>query len=266
VATGAVKEEPTLTIGQLAAHTGVTVRAIRHYHHLGLLAEPGRDASGYRRYDAQAVVDLIRIKTLAAAGVPLARIDPLLQAEPDQFAEAITAIDRDLVERIRQLTRQRRGIAQLAAGEQLLLPAEIVEILDRQRALGHSERMIRIERDVWIMAVALSPRSVPDWVAAKNAALQDPEFRRLYLACDRALDWDPHDPRLVELAHDITTWDSRRAKNDGTDPGLAELMRSHTTTASPAWQRLAQLLSSPSSTASDSPRVSSGAAGRSRRR
>ena len=55
----------SLTIGQLAAHVGVTIRAIRHYHACGLLAEPARDASGYRRYGAQAVVDLVRIKTLA---------------------------------------------------------------------------------------------------------------------------------------------------------------------------------------------------------
>ncbi|MFU9039101.1 MULTISPECIES: MerR family transcriptional regulator [Streptomyces] len=57
-----------LTIGQLEAHAGVTVRAVRH-HQRGLLAEPERDASGYRRYDAQAVVELIRIKTLGDAGV-----------------------------------------------------------------------------------------------------------------------------------------------------------------------------------------------------
>lgn len=38
-----------LTTGQLAAYTGVTVRAVRHYHQRGLLAEPARDASGYRR-------------------------------------------------------------------------------------------------------------------------------------------------------------------------------------------------------------------------
>ena len=62
-----------LTIGQLAAYAGVTVRAVRHYHRTGLLPEPERDASGYRRYPAAAVVELIRIRTLAAAGVPLAR-------------------------------------------------------------------------------------------------------------------------------------------------------------------------------------------------
>src|SRR5438876_421698 len=32
-----------LTIGQLAAYAGVTVRAVRHYHQIGLLPEPQRD-------------------------------------------------------------------------------------------------------------------------------------------------------------------------------------------------------------------------------
>ena len=41
-----------LTIGQLATYAGVTVRAVRHYHAKGLLPEPARDGSGYRRYDA----------------------------------------------------------------------------------------------------------------------------------------------------------------------------------------------------------------------
>jgi DNA-binding transcriptional MerR regulator len=35
---------PTLKIGQLADYVGVTIRAIRHYHQRGLLAEPPRDA------------------------------------------------------------------------------------------------------------------------------------------------------------------------------------------------------------------------------
>jgi DNA-binding transcriptional MerR regulator len=39
-----------LRIGELADLAGVTVRTIRHYHAKGLLAEPPRDPSGYRRY------------------------------------------------------------------------------------------------------------------------------------------------------------------------------------------------------------------------
>lgn len=131
-----------LTIGQLAEHVGVTVRAVRHYHQRGLLAEPDRDASGYRRYDAQAVVDLIRIKTLSDAGVPLARIKELTSAPPGEFSDAIMQIDEALKKKIRDLTRHRRRIADLAegGGERLFLPPEIVDILDQLRAMGVSER------------------------------------------------------------------------------------------------------------------------------
>ena len=82
-----------LTIGQLAAYAGVTVRAVRHYHQIGILPEPERDASGYRRYGATAVVSLIKIRTLANAGVPLSQIGQMLEADASTFADAIQRID-----------------------------------------------------------------------------------------------------------------------------------------------------------------------------
>src|SRR5207253_1241602 len=54
--TGSWESGPMLTIGELASYAGVTVRAVRHYHAKGLLPEPERDHSGYRRYGAAAVV------------------------------------------------------------------------------------------------------------------------------------------------------------------------------------------------------------------
>src|SRR3954468_19644852 len=89
-------EVPVLTIKQLADYVGVTVRAVRHYHARGLLPEPERDGSGYRRYDATAVVELIRIRTLADAGVPLSRVQELLTADEAEFIAAIEDIDRRL--------------------------------------------------------------------------------------------------------------------------------------------------------------------------
>lgn len=62
---------------------------------------PARDASGYRRYDAAAVVELIRIRTLAGAGVPLSRVRELLDAGPAEFAAAVNDIDRRLRAEIR---------------------------------------------------------------------------------------------------------------------------------------------------------------------
>lgn len=138
-----------LTIGQLAAYTGVTVRAVRHYHQIGLLPEPERDASGYRRYGAKAVVALVKIRTLAEAGVPLSRISRMLAADPAGFAEAVRQIDDQLQAEIDRLEASRRQVAQLTAGDSLALPIEVVGYLDRLRELGVSERMVRSERDGW---------------------------------------------------------------------------------------------------------------------
>jgi DNA-binding transcriptional MerR regulator len=239
----------TLTISQLADHVGVTVRAIRHYHQRGLLPEPERDASGYRRYDAQAVVDLIRIKTLADAGVPLARIDELLSACPEEFSAAITQIDAVLRQKIRDLSRSRRRIAELAGGERLFLPAKVVAILDQLREIGVSERAVQIERDAWIIVAALSPEQIPPWAEQKLAALADPELRRLYLAVDEAQDWNPDDPRLAELAAEMVAWQDRfgqrraRFPEDvvAVDPAVVMLMSDHVAESMPVWQRLGEL-------------------------
>src|SRR5215467_11037437 len=108
-----------ITIGQLAGYAGVTIKAVRHYHKLGLLAEPPRDASGYRRYSAEQAIELVKIKTLAEAGVPLGRIKDLLAADAAAFAEAIAEIDRKLAERAAELRRTRERIASLTGGDRL---------------------------------------------------------------------------------------------------------------------------------------------------
>ena len=130
-----------LTIGQLAAHAGVTVRAVRHYHARGLLPEPERDASGYRRYDANAVVDLIRIRTLADAGVPLSRVKELLEADEEEFAAAVAEIDKRLRAEIREQQKRRERINRLAAGDSLALPS------DRCRLPGPAARARRAGAD-----------------------------------------------------------------------------------------------------------------------
>ncbi len=230
-----------LTISRFAATAGVTVRTVRHYHHVGLLPEPERDASGYRRYSARAAVDLIRIRTLADAGVPLARIDALLHAEPTEFAAAITDIDAELRRKIDQLAKHRLRIAELAGGERLVLPPEVVAVLDRMRGLGVSELRVRLERDSWILMHALDPRVVPQRVRDKNADLDDPGTTRLLLACDRSVDWDPHDPRLDRLIDDMDAWEVAHERDSGRS-GYQELVVSRVSEASPAWRRLVDVL------------------------
>lgn len=237
-----------LTIGQLAAHAGVTVRAVRHYHAKGLLPEPERDASGYRRYDAKAVVDLIKIRTLADAGVPLARVKELLLADDEQFAEAVAEIDKRLRAEIRERQRHREQISRLAAGDSLALPPEAVAYLDRLRELGIPERMVEGERDAWILVAAHSPEQMPKLMALKGEEIEDPEVVELYQRLDEAIDWQPDDPRLPELADRlaalISTADNREkyAADDAIAVELVELLDSFFVDAVPIARRLMQLL------------------------
>jgi DNA-binding transcriptional MerR regulator len=192
-----------LTIGQLAAYAGVTVRAVRHYHQIGLLPEPERDASGYRRYGATAVVSLIKIRTLAAAGVPLSKIETLLRADVSDFDAAISRIDTQLSDEIARLELSRKQIAQLSAGDSAALPPEVNAYLDRLLEIGVSQRLVNAERDGWILMAARFPDDVRGWMPGKFAQLEDPRMVRLYRVLSELFDSDVVDEALLEEAADI---------------------------------------------------------------
>ncbi|MEU1689614.1 MerR family transcriptional regulator [Micromonospora sp. NPDC005707] len=204
-----------LTIGQLAAYAGVTVRAVRHYHQIGLLPEPERDASGYRRYGATAVVSLIKIRTLADAGVPLSQISRMLDADAAAFAEAVRRIDNHLCGEIERLETSRKQIAQLTAGDSLALPPEVVAYLDRLRDIGASKRMVEAERDGWILVAARWPDRVREWIPAKLAELENPQLVRLYRVLSEIFDSDAGGEPLLAEAADIMAGLAEQADSSG---------------------------------------------------
>jgi DNA-binding transcriptional MerR regulator len=237
-----------LTISQLASYAGVTVRAIRHYRAKGLLAEPERDRSGYRRYDAAAVVELIKIRTLADAGVPLSRVRELLAAGEEEFAAAVADIDRRLRAEIRERQRHRDRIAQLAAGDSLALPPEAVAYLDRMHELGLPPLMIEAERDAWILVAAQLPEHMPFYMAMKQLQLEDPATIALYRDLAAAIYWEADDPRVPAVADrligllEAADADGADTQDDAMTDELAELLDSVFVGSLPIARRLLGLL------------------------
>jgi DNA-binding transcriptional MerR regulator len=227
-----------LTISQLATYAGVTVRAIRHYHKIGLLSEPERDHSGYRTYNAAAVVRLIRIHTLADAGVPLARVEELLDADPEEFGEGLADIDRKLRAEIRRLQDTRKRLARLAAGDHLALPQSVLTYLDRLRGLGVDERYIEMERDAWIMIAAQVPHQIDAIIEMKHRQLDDPDTVRLYALLSGLSDWAVDDPRIDEVVdiieHQmILAVEAGETEVDGLDDPFIKLLDATTFEAAP---------------------------------
>jgi DNA-binding transcriptional MerR regulator len=88
-----------MRIGELASLVGISTRAIRHYHRVGLLAEPARKANGYREYSLRDAVELARVRRLTELGLSL-----------DEAGDALAGdAGRDLVELARRRTSASGG-------------------------------------------------------------------------------------------------------------------------------------------------------------
>ncbi|MFI6055274.1 MerR family transcriptional regulator [Streptomyces violascens] len=236
-----------ITIGQLARYVGVSIKTIRVYHDKGLLPEPDRDASGYRRYSANDAVDLIKIRTLAEAGVPLARIRDLRSATGQEFQQALREIDDELTDRIQSLRATQRRLRQLGTGQPAPLPAEVEAHLKRLTRWGFTPRWVDLQRDLWILVFATHPDRAATLFDDQAETLADPALRQLFLDYDQAYDLDVDDPRIDGLAHRIV--EATRERYGPDEPPELEatseipaLIQGTVNASSQAWQRLDMLI------------------------
>ncbi|MFH8607144.1 MerR family transcriptional regulator [Streptomyces sp. NPDC018029] len=95
VATGA--EEPTLTVDELAARAGVTVRTIRFYSTKGLLPPPVIGPRRVGHYGQEHLSRLALIEELQHQGMTLAAIERYLEQLPADLSAHDLAIHRAVV-------------------------------------------------------------------------------------------------------------------------------------------------------------------------
>lgn len=105
-----------MKIGELAAHTGYTVEAIRHYERAGLLPAPARSSGNYRQYGQPQLERLRFIRHCRSLDMALADIRSLL-AVRDQPEQSCCAVNAMLDQHIAQVAER---IAELHALERQL--------------------------------------------------------------------------------------------------------------------------------------------------
>jgi DNA-binding transcriptional MerR regulator len=88
-------------IHEFAKLTGLTVRALQHYDHLGLL-KPVRSRAGHRTYSDQDLQALVQILALKSVGVPLRQIAALRRSGGPGLAKALH-MQRAVLERRKPL-------------------------------------------------------------------------------------------------------------------------------------------------------------------
>ncbi|WP_439674001.1 MerR family transcriptional regulator [Embleya sp. MST-111070] len=212
-----------MRIGELAALVGITPRAVRHYHHLGLLPEPARRANGYREYGLREAVLLARIRRLTELGLGLDEVrDVITDDAGRELVEVLEELDDDLARQETIILERRSRLASLLAQaragrlpaegplspELTALLADLGEVPDSPMAAKDREHLVLFD-------VAL-----PDEKRIRLMAMLDgmrEQAAEVYRLLDALTDAPPDDPRVPPAAASLAALLSDEVATLGTD-------------------------------------------------
>ncbi|MFJ6853735.1 MerR family transcriptional regulator [Streptomyces sp. NPDC091271] len=119
-------DDDDLTVGQVAARLGVTVRALHHWDEIGLARPSLRTTAGYRLYTAADLQRLHRIVVYREIGLGLDRIRAVLDDSTADVPGALRAQRTQVAERIDRLQQLTAGLDRMIDAHErgLLLTAE----------------------------------------------------------------------------------------------------------------------------------------------
>ncbi|PYG00209.1 DNA-binding transcriptional regulator, MerR family [Georgenia satyanarayanai] len=115
-----------MQIGEVAERTGLSLRTIRYYGEVGLVAPSGRTEGGFRLYTDGDVATLELIKTMKPLGYTLEEMSEVLEVLGALDRETAPGRRAELVEQLAVIrasaaTRRDRLREQLAAAESFIL-------------------------------------------------------------------------------------------------------------------------------------------------
>jgi len=149
------------SIGDVARLTGITPKTIRHYHEVGLLADPLRDANNYRLYSIDQLEQLQHILRLKRFGLSLQQIKTVLEAsDPDALIRLVLEKRQQRIEdEIQSLQHQLSEIDAYLTADSPQLPEtpqstsdhaamDILSDAIKPRANGVSDLLVAFEGQV----------------------------------------------------------------------------------------------------------------------
>ncbi|MGV9451982.1 MerR family transcriptional regulator [Streptomyces sp. NPDC003635] len=167
-------EQPTLTIDELAARAGVTVRTVRFYGTKGLLPPPVIGPRRVGHYGRDHLARLALIEELQQQGMTLAAIERYMQRLPSGLSTEDLAIHRavvaswapDAVETVSRAELQRRAGRELAD--------EDLERLAAMGVIGADGEAFRVDVGVLRLGVRLleMPLSQEAILAARKVLIE----------------------------------------------------------------------------------------------
>ncbi|MEU9036580.1 MerR family transcriptional regulator [Streptomyces sp. NPDC048352] len=193
-----------MRIGEIAALVGVTTRAIRHYHHVGLLPEPERRPNRYRTYTVRDAVLLARVRRLTELGLGLDEVrDVLADDAGRELGEVLAELDADLARQEAELAGRRRRLAVLLAsgpGEGEPLSPALAALLAEVPPTGSPAAAKDREH---LTLLDASGAGGEELYALLGPLASDPAVLALYERLDELAEAPAGDPRIAPLAAEM---------------------------------------------------------------
>jgi DNA-binding transcriptional MerR regulator len=162
------------TVGAVAALTGVSVRALHHYDHIGLVVPSVRTPAGYRGYTDADIERLHFVLVYRSVGMPLEEIRALLDDSSADVLKHLRWQHTSLLEQAERLQHTIKAVEELMDAHRdgiQLTAEEQVEIFgttafSEEYAAEAEERWG--ETDAWKQSQQrVSQFSKEDWIAIK---------------------------------------------------------------------------------------------------
>ena len=202
-------------IGQLAAETGLTVRALHHYDHLGVVRPSARTEAGYRLYAESDVERLYRVLALRQLGLALDAIGRVLDGQ-SSIEELLDAhrdyLDRQLV----TLRTLRAQLATVAAAKRSGEAASVTDFLELiRKVITVDDTIKQYFSDEQLAQLAERRATLGEPAIAEVEAAWPPLIAGVQAAVDAGV--DPSSTEAQELA---VEWMGLLEQFHGGDEGL----------------------------------------------
>ena len=196
---GARMTQGFISIGELAARAGISVRTLRHYDAIGLLAPAKVTQAGYRLYDGAAVSKLEQILYFRELGFALEEIRRIMDSPGYDAAEAmkrqrtLLAMQRERIDGM--IARLDEAMAGMGAPRMEVFDMSEIEKAKRQYADEAKER--------WGSTAAYqeSEKRTAQYTKADWQSVQS-GMERLFAQFAAVRNLDPADERVQRLVKD----------------------------------------------------------------
>lgn len=194
------------SIGELAEATGVTVRTLRHYDDIGLLRASERTPASHRRYTADDLRRLHRVRALRDLNMSLEEIKGVLGASLEDLTGLRGLLTAQLdeltaqAERLQQLIGRLGGLLQRLDCGSMPDPDQFMTTLEMISVLG-SYLTPELREEMARRRAALGPERLGQARARGNALV---EQVLTHMQNDTPVD----DPEVQDL---VRRWDELRA-------------------------------------------------------